>query len=326
MRLESIPRVNPFVLINRKITPLAAGVFFGAASAVIYTAANVALRKCVGVDPFLVAAVRAAPTVIVLAPILIWMLVRQVPLLTNNRLIPRFVVVALIGQFIGNAAFQVALEVIGLAASVPITLGVLIICGATLGRIILGEPVSVTKVIAIIILVTAIIVLSSPGQSTMPAESTSRMSSIAGAGCAAASGAAYALFGVVMRQTLNGGVTASLTMFISGVVGTISLWTAAVLRLGIESIVATPTDQWWIMIAAGILNFTAFVALSYALKILPIVAVNLINASQVAMAAIAGVFIFAEPVTQSLLGGVFLTFTGLLILATGRKRSAEPTT
>lgn len=318
--------MNPFVSISRKITPLAAGVFFGATSAVLYTAANVALRKCVGVDPFLVAAVRAAPTVIVLAPILIWMLVRRVPLLTSNRLIPRFVLVALIGQFVGNAAFQFALEVIGLAASVPITLGVLIICGATLGRLILGEPVSVTKVIAIIILVSAIVILSIPGQSTMPAESTSRLSSIAGAGCAAASGAAYALFGVVMRQTLNGGVTATLTMFISGAVGTVSLWSAAFLRLGMETIATTQADQWWIMIAAGILNFTAFVALSYALKVLPIIAVNLINASQVAMAAIAGVFIFAEPVTQSLLAGVFLTFTGLLILATGRKRSSEKTT
>lgn len=318
--------MNPFVSISRKITPLAAGAFFGATSAVLYTAANVALRKCVGVDPFLVAAVRAAPTVIVLAPILIWMLVRRVPLLTSNRLIARFVLVALIGQFVGNAAFQFALEVIGLAASVPITLGVLIICGATLGRLILGEPVSVTKVIAIIILVAAIVILSIPGQSTMPAESTSRLSSIAGAGCAAASGAAYALFGVVMRQTLNGGVTATLTMFISGAVGTVSLWSAAFLRLGMETIATTQADQWWIMIAAGILNFTAFVALSYALKVLPIIAVNLINASQVAMAAIAGVFIFAEPVTQSLLAGVFLTFLGLLILATGRKRSAEKTT
>lgn len=318
--------MNPFVSISGKITPLAAGAFFGATSAVLYTAANVALRKCVGVDPFLVAAVRAAPTVIVLAPILIWMLVRRVPLLTSNRLIARFVLVALIGQFVGNAAFQFALEVIGLAASVPITLGVLIICGATLGRLILGEPVSVTKVIAIIILVAAIVILSIPGQSTMPAESTSRLSSIAGAGCAAASGAAYALFGVVMRQTLNGGVTATLTMFISGAVGTVSLWSAAFLRLGMETIATTQADQWWIMIAAGILNFTAFVALSYALKVLPIIAVNLINASQVAMAAIAGVFIFAEPVTQSLVAGVFLTFLGLLILATGRKRSAEKTT
>jgi drug/metabolite transporter (DMT)-like permease len=297
-----------------------AGVLFGAAAAVLYTAANVGLRQCVGVDPFLVAAVKAAPTVIFLGPILVWMLFRSVPVLTSGRMIPRFIVVALIGQFIGNAAFQVALEVIGLAVSVPITLGVLIIVGAILGRLVLFEPVRPTKMMAITILIAAIVILSSPSESTMPAESTSALSPLAGALCAAASGAAYALFGVVMRQTLNGGVTATLTMFISGVVGTVSLWSFALLRLGADAIFATQPDQWWTMSAAGLFNFAAFVALSYALKALPVVAVNLINASQVAMAAIAGVILFSEPVTVSLVAGVGLTFLGLSILATGRRK------
>ena len=297
-----------------------AGALFGAAAAFLYTAANVALRKCVGVDPFLVAAVKAVPTVIVLGPLVCWMLVRGVPLLTSGRMIPRFVAVALLGQFVGNAAFQVALEVIGLAASVPITLGVLIICGAVLGRVVLGEPVRVTTIVAITTLIAAIVVLSMPGESTMPAESTSKLSPIVGALCAAASGAAYALFGVVMRQTMNGGVTATLTMFISGVVGTISLWSFALFRLGPQVIAMTTQDQWLVMSVAGVLNFAAFVALSYALKALPVVAVNLINASQVAMAAAAGVIIFAEPITKSLLAGIALTFLGLSILATGRKK------
>ena len=266
------------------------------------------------------AAVKAAPTVIVLGPLLGWMLFRGIPVLTSGRMIPRLLVVALIGQFVGNAAFQVALEVIGLAASVPITLGVLIICGAVLGRVVLGEPVRLTTVVAITTLITAIIVLSTPGESTMPAESTSKLSPIVGSLCAAASGAAYALFGVVMRQTMNGGVTASLTMFISGMVGTISLWSFAMFRLGPEVIAMTSPDQWLIMSAAGILNFVAFVALSYALKALPVVAVNLINASQVAMAAAAGVIIFAEPITKSLIAGIALTFLGLSILAMGRKK------
>jgi DME family drug/metabolite transporter len=63
------------------------------------------------------------------------------------------------------------------------------------------------------------------------------------------------------------------------------------------------------------LNFTAFAALSLSLKALPVVAVNLINATQVAMAAAAGVILFAEPLTASLIIGIALTFAGLLILA-----------
>ena len=204
--------------------------------------------------------------------------------------------------------------------------GVLIIGGAILGRVILDEPVGRPTMVAIATLVGAIVILSFPSTSTLPTESSSSFSWSLGAICAAAAGAAYALFGVVMRQTLHGGVSASLTMFLSGAVGTVSQWAFALVRLGPESIVTTTTaDQWWVMSAAGVLNFFAFVAMSYALKALPVVAVNLINASQVAMAAVAGVWLFAEPVTASLLSGIVLTFIGLSILAAGRhtKRPQE---
>ncbi|MBD54315.1 MAG: hypothetical protein CMM05_04430, partial [Rhodopirellula sp.] len=43
----------------------AMGVVLGLSAAVLYTLANIALRQCVAVDPFLVSAVKAAPTVIV---------------------------------------------------------------------------------------------------------------------------------------------------------------------------------------------------------------------------------------------------------------------
>jgi drug/metabolite transporter (DMT)-like permease len=135
---------------------------------------------------------------------------------------------------------------------------------------------------------------------------------------AAASGAAYALFGVMMRQSLTGGLSAPLTMFISGAVGTISLWSMTLFRLGPETLSLVPSNDWATMFAAGCLNFTAFVALSASLKSLPVVAVNLINASQVAMAAAAGIVLFAEPVTSSLVLGIALTFAGLGILA-GRR-------
>jgi drug/metabolite transporter (DMT)-like permease len=139
---------------------------------------------------------------------------------------------------------------------------------------------------------------------------------------AAASGAAYALFGTMMRQSLTGGLSAPLTMFISGAVGTISLWSMTLLRLGPETLSIVPSNDWATMFAAGCLNFTAFVALAASLKSLPVVAVNLINASQVAMAAAAGIVLFAEPVTSSLVLGIALTFVGLGILAGRRPQRA----
>ena len=290
----------------------------GVIAAVMYTAANIALRSCVDVDSFLVSAAKAAPTVILLGPMLIWMRLRGEPIVTSRRMIPRFIAVSLLAQIFGNVAFQVALGIVGLAASVPITLGVLIIGGAIFGWMILGEPVNRVKIISMVILITAVIVLSLPNSEAQASLPKSSYSMWIGALAAAASGAAYALFGVSMRQTLTGGVSAVATMFISGVVGTIALWCITIGWIGLEPIHAASSRQWVMMATAGVCNLTAFAALSASLKSLPVVAVNLINASQVAMAAVAGVILFAEPVTAFLVLGIALTIVGLLILAKGR--------
>lgn len=291
------------------------GVVLGLSAAVLYTMANIALRHCVAVDPFLVSAVKAAPTVIVLGPFLIWMLNKGEALATSRRLIPRFIVVSLIGQFVGNAAFQIALGTIGLAASVPITLGVLIVGGAILGRVLLREPVRLRTIAAMVMIMIAVVILSHPSTSETPETSITSHPVWVGALCAAASGAAYALFGAVMRQTMRGGVSAPATMFISGLVGTLSLWAVTLVNSGLVALSVVNSSQWIMMAVAGALNFSAFVSLSVSLKALPVVAVNLINASQVAMAAIAGVLVFSEPVTWPLALGIVLTFAGLLVLA-----------
>ena len=299
------------------------GFALGLSAAVLYTMANIALRHCVSVDPFLVSAVKAAPTVLLLGPFLLWMLMNGEPIATSGRLVPRFVVASIIGQFVGNAAFQIALGTIGLAASVPITLGVLIIGGAVMGRLLLKEPVRPRTVVAMVTLIFAVIILSHPSASETPGKSVTSFPLWVGALFAAASGAAYALFGAVMRQALTGGVSVPATMFISGVVGTVSLWSVTLLRLGTDPIAAVEVSQWTMMTAAGLLNFGAFIALTVSLKALPVVAVNLINASQVALAAIAGVLLFSEPVTWPLSLGIILTFVGLIVLANRRRQPSS---
>ncbi|TWT92809.1 DMT family transporter [Stieleria varia] len=305
---------------------LVVGGICGMISAFLYTGANIALRQSVALDPFLVAAVKALPTVVVLLPMLIWMRQAGRPIATSTQWVGRFILVALIGQFVGNGAFQVALQQIGLAASVPITLGVLIIGGAILGRLILGEPVSKVKILAMVTLIAAVIILSLPHSGESNLDSVSKTDVLWGAGflwgalCAAASGAAYSLFGVTMRQAMTGGLSAPVAMFISGCVGSVSLWSFYLVRSGWQQLWVVTADQWWVMLIAGILNFSAFVALAIALKALPVVAVNLINASQVAMAALAGVLMFHEPLTGTLMSGIALTFTGLLILTAGRRK------
>ena len=310
---------------------IVAGSLFGLASAVLYTLANIALRHCVAMDPFLVSAVKAAPTVLILGPFLGWMIARGETVATSRRMVPRFMGAALVGQFLGNACFQISLGMIGLAIAVPITLGMMIVGAAVLGRVVLHEPVRIRTALAMLVLIASVVVLSLPSASDpngtvmSVSEANARSSQVLmGSLCAALSGAAYALFGVVMRQALTGGLSAPLTMFISGAVGTLSLWSATFLRLGYESISQVANGDWAIMFGAGLLNFTAFVALAASLKSLPVVAVNLINASQVAMAAVAGIILFNEPVTGTLILGIALTMIGLCILADRRRRPREP--
>lgn len=296
------------------------GSLCGIAAAVLYTCANVALRWCSNVDPFLVSSIKAVPTVVVLGPVLLVMLFQGRSITTNRSAIPKFALVAVFGQFFGNAAFQVALGIIGLAASVPITLGVLLIGGGIFGRILLGEPLRRKTMLAISTLIAAVVVLS---LSRQPSGISGTGPVWFGAACAATSGAAFSLFGTIMRQTLNNGVSAPLAMFISGVIGATSLSLFTLTRMDLEAILSTPNDDWWVMSVAGVFNFVAFVALSLALKSLPVVAVNLINASQVAMAAIAGVLIFSEAVTPHLIIGISLTIVGLLILGYRRPTPAS---
>ncbi len=327
------------------------GPLCGLASAVLYTLTNIALRRCVDVDPYLVSAVKAGPTVVLLAPVLGWQLLQRQtdpnrggnpsrPLVPRQRL-AQFVVAAFLAQFFGNAAFQKALQHIGLAASVPITLGTLIVGGAVLGAVLLGEAVGRRKAVAMVTLIAAVVVLSLPHDAEAdgggapaggaPAggavkdaiEQADRQAAAAeraveiviGSLWASVSGFAYGFFGVTMRQTLRAGAASTHLMFISGLIGTISLWAFCWLTLGAAPIAATPTASWLTMIAAGVLNFSAFVAITTALKLLPVVAVNLINASQVAMASLAGILLFREPVTLQLVLGILLTFAGLMILA-----------
>ncbi|WP_372897330.1 DMT family transporter [Stieleria sp.] len=250
---------------------------------------------------------------------------------------PQFILASFLAQFFGNAAFQKALERIGLAASVPITLGVLIVGGAILGAVLLKEPVGRRKVIAMITLIVAVVVLSLPDRrvneplndslsantETIAAaepdlpepDQPEPIDLVVGSLWAAVSGLAYAFFGVTMRQTLQTGVPARNLMLISGVTGSVALWGFCFATLGPAAILSTSPSQWMLMVTAGCLNFSAFVAITTSLRLLPVVAVNLINASQVAMAGVAGVILFDEPITTRLAVGIALTFVGLIILA-----------
>lgn len=296
------------------------GIACGLVSAVFYTLSNIALRQSVSVDSFFVAAMKSGPTIVFLTPYLLAVKWSGRPVVASRHLIPRFMVVCLIGQVGGNGSFQLALSQIGLAATVPITLGSLLIGSAFLGRLILGESVQRRTAIAIAVLILAVVLLSQSGNPSAEGLSADalRWEQITGALFAVASGISFAIFSTTMRLSMQQGLQSATAMWISGAVGTTALLLIVALRGAFDSLGNLPMELWRSMILAGVFNFIAFVAITTAMRVLPIVAVHLLNASQVAMAATAGVIMFDEPPTRQLVIGIALTMAGLLILATKR--------
>jgi drug/metabolite transporter, DME family len=299
------------------LTPIRLGVIGSIAASVLYTGSNIQLRSAVGVDPYFVAAVKAIPTVLFLFPVLAFRYGLGKPLATSYAMMPKFIAVAIFGQFVGNAAFSASLEHIGLAIAVPITLMMMILGSALLGRLMLHETVTARKAVAALILLTAIGLLCLTGkpESTATLPDGVSKSIWIGLAYAGTSGATFSLYGVVMRQSLQKGLSQPAAMFISGLVGVSSLGGFSYLRLGLDPILEISPAQWTAMTLAGLLNFGAFIGLTTSYRYLPVVAVNLINTSQVAMAAIAAVLLFQEVITPGLVSGIALTMIGLAILA-----------
>ena len=79
---------------------------------------------------------------------------------------------------------------------------------------------------------------------------------------------------------------------------------------GATKLLATPWQQYALMFAAGICNLIAFFALVRGLQLTTVLHVNMINAGQVAVAALAGVLFFGEPCNHWLVLGVGLMIVG----------------
>jgi drug/metabolite transporter (DMT)-like permease len=65
------------------------------------------------------------------------------------------------------------------------------------------------------------------------------------------------------------------------------------------------------------------VAITQGLARTTVIHANVLNASQVAMAALAGIFLFAEPLTPWLTLGVVLTICGIILVKPASKSGAE---
>lgn len=302
------------------------GVLLGVVSAIGYTGTNIALR---GVtrdgDPdwaLWVTCFKSLP-----GALAAWFLValrasRGLRALPSARAIGWLLAIGFAVQIGGNLLFQWSLAMCGLALAVPTVFATLILTGAMLGRTWLGEAITVRSSIAMGLLIAAIGLLGLGAEGAAAALPAGPKGIppvlwvLSGVALAALSGVFYGVLGVIIRRTSRGEIPLTATLALISTTGVVGLGAAAVVRLGPEILSAT-AGEWWLMGIAGVLNAIAFFAISGSLQRIPVVQVNLLNASQAAMCALGGVVIYGEPLSLALAGGTALTIAGLVLMSRG---------
>lgn len=302
------------------------GTLCGLFSAVGYTAANACLRAVSDCDPIWVSAMKAIPTLALVTPWVVVQVCRRQKVLPELHVLWLLAMGALIGQLVGNVVFQWSLGVVGLALAVPLTLGTMILGGALMGRLLLHEPLTVRMLVAVLTLIVAIAVLSSGAsdahRSVAGSAATTRGAEwLVALGVAGAmlSGLAYSILGVVIRYGVKGRASLSITLLTVSLLGALSLGAWSSWRIGWQGMWNTSPDDFAMMLAAGLFNAVAFLALTKALQLANLVYVNALNATQATMAALAGVLLFNEAPSRELAVGVGLTIAGLGLMKQGRR-------
>ena len=302
------------------------GFIFACLAGLGYSTANIFLRMVSDQDPAWVSCVKAIPTLVFVIP---WLLLRYQKghrATPSRRLVLLMMAVSFVGHLAGNVVFQWSLGIIGLALAVQVTTGSMLLASAVLGWWLLKEQVSNRTIVAILILFAAIVLLSFGSDEATESvledpDAAARSLKLATLSVllVCGSGIGYALFGIVIRHCVQNGMSNPMVLFISSTVGFIVLLIATFISADASVISNTSPEDLTYMLLAGVCNFQAFACLVVALRLLTVTSVNLLNSSQIAIAAIAGVVFFNEPITTPLVLGVMLTIAGVMTIGSARE-------
>lgn len=311
------------------LSPAAIGTICCVVSALAYTGASVCLRALAeDCDPVWVTCVKATVAVALLGPYLAYQACRGRARPLKPGTLAKLVAAALGAQFGGNLGMQYAYATIGLAVAVPTAFGAILIAGAVMSRLLLGETISRRSVWSLALLIGAIAMLGLGGadvnRSIAERSQTAAgpFSVLTGIAAACLAGTCYAMLTITIRHVVGKSASALAIVFVSSTTGFLCMSTLSLWRLGTVELLRTQATDLAMMIAAGFFNLLAFLALAQGLQRTAVVRANVLNASQVAMCAVAGILLFAEPPQLPLVGGVLLTIVGMVCLDNGRSGCA----
>ena len=284
-------------------------------SAACYSGTNICLRQLAEIeaDPAWVICLKETTAVLIIGPWLIWQLSRGVRPNCQHRALLRLFIASLTVQLIGNLSIQWALGIVGLAISLPIVFSTSLIGSAVIGSIVFHESLSTRSALAIILVIFSIVLLSLSAtelNDTSAGTSSLFLTSLAIV-AVSVSGIIYAYVGTAIRHAMNVGMSVLGIVFVVTSTGSLSLGILCLVRLGPAELLTTdPTVLAWI-IAAGLFNVAAFSLITKGLQLTTLVHVNILNSSQVAIGALAGIFLFHEPFNIWLLSGIVLIIVGI---------------
>lgn len=315
--------------VRRDAPKIGLGTILGFASALGYTLANICLRSVTNCDPFWVTCVKALPTVLMVLPWVAWRVFQGQSIVRSRTDLVALIAASILAQVAGNVAFQWSLGIIGLALAVPFTLATILVGSTALGHWFLDEIVTKRTLVALLLVLVAVAVLSfgaddanrSITESQDIEQTVEKANVVLGVIVVCVAGFAYSILGATLRWARERGTPTPGVLFVTGLVGLIVLGGICLVQPGWEVVRQTSQRELSLMFCAGVFNALAFAALVCAMHLSGLVYVNALNASQTALAAIAGILFFNEAFSWPLLVGIPLTVIGLLMMKSTRRHS-----
>lgn len=300
-------------------------------SAFCYTAANICLRKLAALDAdeMWVTCIKEVVTVSVIGPWLLIRALRGLPVLPPPRLLFVLVLTGLAVQLAGNLSVQWAFGVVGLAVTLSAIFGVMLTASAVFAFLFLGERVVPRSMTAIALLVLSVALLelgagAANGTTVNSAgETLGSFWIVLGVAAACLAGLMFATLSTVIRSTVSARVPISTIVFVITGMGVLSLGPLSAWRLGPGILLHTEPQQMAWMLAAGTFNLVAFLAITKGLQLTTVVHANVLNASQVAMGAVAGIVLFHESLNGWMVLGICLTIVGVLLIGRPADEASE---
>ena len=321
------------------------GTLYCMLSAVAYTAYNVCLRDVSDKqDSAWINCVQASVGTAVFGAYLAWQTVRGRRALPPWKELLALAALGLITQ-LGGVLTVWAMAIVGVGITGTLQMGVMLAASAVLGLIMLGERVSWRQVVAIAMITVSVVFFSRGAQSASEAvpsqpvpDGTALASSsdtttsqslhaqdtvapvrvLLGIAAGVLGGIAFAVLTVGIRKTVTTTTSPEAIVFLINVMGVVALGPYCVYRLGLETLVETPSGHLGVMLAAGAMNLIGFLLVTKSLQLTTVVRVNVItNGLTMALTVLAGIVLFAESWNRDIVLGIFVSAAGTLLISLG---------